>query len=174
MRRHLRRVHEGKKDYKCEKCNAAFTEKRRLKSHLQYVHDKNQNMNHKCNYCEKSFILPSMLKNHIKTTHEGKRNYKCDSCGKAFAYSQHLKNHICKCSSCGKSFTQSEYLQIHINNVHEDQTNHQYNEKNEILNNVDESMIESKMTNISKISARMELEKFRLELVKELLDLDDL
>ena len=40
-----------------------------------------------------------------------------------------------------------------------------------MLNNVDESMIESKMTNISKISARMELEKFRLELVKELLDL---
>ena len=41
-----------------------------------------------------------------------------------------------------------------------------------MLNNVDESMIESKMTNISKISARMELEKFRLELVKELLDLN--
>ena len=37
-----------------------------------------------------------------------------------------------------------------------------------MLNNVDESMIESKMT------ARMELEKFRLELVKELLDLNDL
>merc|ERR1712018_784080 len=106
------------------------------------------------------------------TTHEGKRNYKCDSCGKAFAFSQHLKNHIrkihegqrnCNCSSCGKSFTRSEYLQIHINNGHEDQTNHQYNEKNKMLNNVDESMIESKMTNISKISARMELEKFRLE-----------
>ena len=41
-----------------------------------------------------------------------------------------------------------------------------------MLNNVDESMIESKITNISKISARMELEKFRLELVKELLDLN--
>ena len=106
----------------------------------------------KCESCGKIFTQAGDLRKHFKAIHEGLKDFKCDS--------------------CEKYFTQSQYLMIHMNIIHEGHRYH--NEKDEIMDNVINEVtknIESKITtNISKVvSARMELRKFRLELV-QLLD----
>ena len=36
---HFRSVHEGKRPFKCDICNASFAQKEKLKSHILSVHE---------------------------------------------------------------------------------------------------------------------------------------
>ena len=65
---HIKVVHEGRRDHKCEICGKGFVGSRDLVRHVQSVH---QNIKeYKCNHCTKEFAYQSSLKNHIKKYHK--------------------------------------------------------------------------------------------------------
>ena len=110
LRNHINRVHEGQKNYKCDRdaCEMLFFNAKGLKQHTQRV--------------EKSYSSRQSLKKHISTIHEGNKDYKCDSCFKCFPDAGYLKKQIYtvhkgykdyKCESCDKSFSQKGDLKVH-------------------------------------------------------------
>ena len=68
-------MHEGKRDFKCSNCDAAFADRSGLKTHIIAVHEKRKP--HLCPNCGVGFADKCNLTNHIKAVHEGKkRTYK--------------------------------------------------------------------------------------------------
>ena len=55
---HMASVHDGKKPFKCEICNVAFTQK-----HMASVHEGNKSFN--CNNCDACFAQNNSLNEHI-------------------------------------------------------------------------------------------------------------
>ena len=119
-------VKNGKKKYKCSKCDASFTRRPNLKNHVEVIHE-GKNVN-QCSICDASFWNSVTLKRHIATVHEGRKPLKCMICDASFARSESLKTHIStvhegqkqfKCSICDSSFNQSGNLKNHIKSVHE-------------------------------------------------------
>ena len=99
MRRHLRRVHEGKKDYKCEYCGKEYTDKKHLVVHIKRIHD-NFTGDEQCNQCGKLYFSKQVLKEHIRNMHNKDQNPKL------------------KCDYCQKSYTQKSYFKIHQRTIH--------------------------------------------------------
>ena len=64
---HVRTVHEGKKEFKCEYCGKCFGVNQNLKQHIR-IHL--QDFKFKCEFCEKGFIRSQHLSRHLKTWHE--------------------------------------------------------------------------------------------------------
>ena len=91
LKKHIRYVHEGVKNHKCEKCGKAFTKPGELKIHISSVHEGVKN--HKCNICGKTFSQAGNLNKH-SCVHEKVKNHKCVTCDKAFGMSGSLKRHI--------------------------------------------------------------------------------
>ena len=54
-------VHEGPKNYKCNKCWKSFTSQKQKKRHIKTVHDKI-----KCDHCTRIFSDNYRLKIHVK------------------------------------------------------------------------------------------------------------
>ena len=94
LRKHILRVHEGRKKYKCKNCGKCFFRRSGLRKHKKCVYDGRKD--HKCDTCGKSFTTAGYLRMHatMHTVHEGNKDYKCDSCGKSFHQEGHLKRHI--------------------------------------------------------------------------------
>ena len=67
MNRHIASVHEGKKPFKCDTCDARFALMHHLKSHIASVHEKKR---FNCAKCDASFTQKGHLNIHIKTVHE--------------------------------------------------------------------------------------------------------
>ena len=126
LKKHIRKVHEGHRDYKCESCGKSFFQKGDLKRHIHTVHEGHRNF--KCESCGKSFSIAQGLSLHISTIHGGEGNYKCEICDKSFTQSIYLKQHLVryhevnefyKCEPCGKSFFEQSSLTKHIKTMHE-------------------------------------------------------
>ena len=121
--------HTGKKAFRCNFCDQAFTKESDLNKHKN-IHSKL----HKCEKCNFTFKRMSDLNVHMKThenqkknlrtenMHTIEKNYKCDYCLKAFNRACHLTTHIrihtgekpYKCQYCEKAFNQAGNLTNHI------------------------------------------------------------
>ena len=125
QKRHIKIVHEGRKDFKCETCGKEFSEKAHLKQHIRTVHEGHKE--YKCETCNSEFAHLGSLKMHIKTVHEGIKDHKCGICGKDFSRKQDVKYHIkivherqkdFECEICGKKFGYKNYLKLHSEKIH--------------------------------------------------------
>ena len=70
MRKHVERLHEGPKDFKCDICDYSCEKISDLKVHIATVHEGKKRL--KCTICGKSFGLKENLKRHLQTVHEKK------------------------------------------------------------------------------------------------------
>jgi len=62
----------------CSICQANFSTKGNLKTHIDDVH--NEKKPHKCSKCDCSYSQKSNLKRHIADVHEGNKPHKCLIC----------------------------------------------------------------------------------------------
>ena len=111
MKIHIRTVHEGVKEHKCDYCGKTFGVRHNLNKHIESSHEgpsiafvntenpdfkkskNNRRRSEKCKFCSKSFSRSHDLKRHIISIHEGIKEHKCDLCDKAFDRPIHLQNH---------------------------------------------------------------------------------
>ena len=130
--------------FRCEMCNATFTQLSSLKSHMRlYCGEKP----YKCELCAAEFTRFAILKQHMDShvaeketcssdklgVHSsdtllpvaspcGEKPYKCNSCPAVFTWSFQLKTHMgihsgekaFKCSSCPASFKTNSNLKDHL------------------------------------------------------------
>ena len=88
LKRHLRIVHEGRKDHKCEHCGKEYAEKKRLKTHIKREHDNIRD--EKCNQCGKLFFSKQVLNEHIRNIH---KHFSCHVCDETFPTNAILVEH---------------------------------------------------------------------------------
>ena len=77
--KHIKNVHEGQRDHKCENCGKEYTNKKHLLSHIKRVHDNIRD--EQCKTCGKCFFSKECLNRHIKFIHEKdklERKFKCE------------------------------------------------------------------------------------------------
>ena len=67
MKIHIHRVHEGRKDYKCDSCGKSFSALVELEQHIHTVHEGHRD--YKCEDCGNYFAAPCSLNRHIKVVH---------------------------------------------------------------------------------------------------------
>ena len=115
--RHVREVHEGRKDYKCETCGKPFSEKNKLKFHVHTVHEGYKA--YECDSCGRKFTSTSGLKGHFEKCDTFIKKA-CDECGKLVEERLmdnhktrvHIKPH--KCEICGRKFGVASVLKKHV------------------------------------------------------------
>ena len=66
LRKH-KNVHEGRKDYVCPTCGAAFVSIFGMRRHNNTVHEGRKD--HKCDFCEETRTTSTSLKKHIIKFH---------------------------------------------------------------------------------------------------------
>lgn len=121
-----KRVHSGEKPYKCNICDAAFSQSNDLKGH-QRIHSGERP--YKCNICGAAFTLSSTMKQHEKI-HLFEKPYKCTVCENGFSrrssYKDHLRIHTnekpYKCIVCKQDFRTISNLNYHQRSKHPNYT----------------------------------------------------
>ena len=114
---------------RCKVCGKGFSSKKKLKKHIDKVHNKSSLTSHlkslKCNVCDKCFSQKHNLKRHQDTVHKGIKPFSCDQCEKSFGQKSSLKRHIDsihklkhKCDECDSSFGSKRDRNIHIDAIH--------------------------------------------------------
>jgi uncharacterized C2H2 Zn-finger protein len=68
LSRHVRTVHEQRKDHACPQCDAAFGQAGNLRKHVRTVHEKRKD--HACPQCDAAFGQASHLRTHVRAVHE--------------------------------------------------------------------------------------------------------
>ena len=125
MNKHVKAVHAGIKDWKCDKCPYAASQKVNLKSHINAVHDKIKDWT--CDKCPYRASQKEHLKNHITAVHDKIRNFKCDKCSYASSQKQALESHISavhdkirdfKCNKCTYKASWKTNLNRHMRVMH--------------------------------------------------------
>uniref|UniRef100_A0A336KP68 CSON011985 protein n=1 Tax=Culicoides sonorensis TaxID=179676 RepID=A0A336KP68_CULSO len=131
----------------CEYCNATFSIKFDLKTHIEKNHGPNKKLS--CKYCYKKIPDEETLEAHI-AEHDNEENCVCLECGKTFKGKKVLRHHVAyyhsksgylmanknrnwdlqnhekmhsnlkpfKCKDCPKEFRRATHLKTHIYNVH--------------------------------------------------------
>lgn len=115
--RHVRNVHEGRRDWICDICGKGFPERSVRDDHRRThtgecpyvchtcgktfktmaslcIHSKVHvnHFPHECPYCPGKFRWKTQLNGHL-TTHTGEKKHKCEVCGKAFGVKCDLNRH---------------------------------------------------------------------------------
>ena len=124
MQEHISAVHEGDKKFKCDKCDFASGRAKRLKQHIEIVH----NCSHKCETCGECFSSNFKLNYHKESIHEGKKKYECDQCDKHYSLEEGLTQHMDRvhggqksynCDLCHFTFASSQNLKKHNEACHQ-------------------------------------------------------
>ncbi|XP_043274002.1 zinc finger protein 260-like isoform X16 [Venturia canescens] len=112
--------HLGTKDFICEICGNAYSQRTYLLYHKRVIHGVQNRAPKelKCDMCEKTFASEYCLQNHV-SLHSQK--FLCSQCGKEFASNHSLKMHSrmhtgerpYSCNVCPKSFSRSNALAVH-------------------------------------------------------------
>ena len=92
LNKHVRIIHEGKKDYKCDECGELFAYESTMKNHKNKIHYRK----FVCHSCDKPFVENSGLQQHLQNVHEGRRDHICEVCGKTFSQKGDRDRHIKK------------------------------------------------------------------------------
>ena len=129
MNQHVAVVHEGKKPFECELCDACFSKKVGLETHISMVHDGKKSF--ECNLCQFATATEGNLKAHIKSVHAEKESYECTICKKVFSGrngKRNMRSHMevvhegkkpFLCEICNSSFSRERNLRLHISSVHD-------------------------------------------------------
>ncbi|RLU14954.1 hypothetical protein DMN91_012841 [Ooceraea biroi] len=110
----------GKMAYHCPRCNAGYTYKKTLKTHMKY--DCGKEPRFKCPYCNKRDKCSSNIYKHIRMRHDGNPVY-VDKLDRGFTLKKNMTRHLrheCgmapkyQCPYCDKpsKFTQNIYAHI--------------------------------------------------------------
>jgi uncharacterized Zn-finger protein len=79
MTKHVRTVHEKRKDHACPHFAAAFTQAGSLTRHVRMVHEKRKD--HACPHCAAAFGTASNLTTHVRTQHpDNTQSNECPVC----------------------------------------------------------------------------------------------
>ena len=117
---HMDSVHKGIRHI-CDQCGKSHKYRNGLKSHILFIHEKQQKpeqKKYKCTQCQKKFAKIYLnCKDHIKT---------CKKCGYITNYQKQLQKHqistnctpskskkTIKCGKCGDMFTTEKYMKKH-------------------------------------------------------------
>ena len=68
LKSHIRTVHDGLREFKCEQCGKFFSQPMSLKTHIRTVHEGRKD--YICTTCEKSFKHSKNLRKHIAAVHK--------------------------------------------------------------------------------------------------------
>ena len=121
-RQHELLVHKeksaGKKKFACDQCESSFTDKSKLKRHINGAHT--DNLPFVCDHCGKAFRWEMTLKRHRKT--HGEKSVKCEHCDKTFfhekTYFNHRMTHTGErpytCYLCSQKFIQITACKAHV------------------------------------------------------------
>ena len=101
LQKHIKNVHEGKRDHKCRNCGKEYTDKKNLIQHIKRVHGDNVR-DEQCTECGKLYFTKQVLNRHVKYVHDKQ------------GHPSGLKT---KCEFCGKSFSKN-FMQKHLKAVH--------------------------------------------------------
>ena len=71
MHRHVAIVHEGKKPFKCDICDARFSRKDPLNVHIASIHEEKKPFN--CEICDKKFSQRGSMNRHKVSHAKGKK-----------------------------------------------------------------------------------------------------
>uniref|UniRef100_A0A7I4Y4Q6 Zinc finger domain containing protein n=1 Tax=Haemonchus contortus TaxID=6289 RepID=A0A7I4Y4Q6_HAECO len=126
------------KTFVCDVCDAAFTLKQNVQSHLFIYHvqkdgtmKQHTRLMYKCDNCDKVFKSPHAADVHFKKAHKKpavRPPTDCEECGKRFASAfqlrehisiQHLKERNFICEECGQKFGRRGGLRRHVQMVHQ-------------------------------------------------------
>ena len=55
IKKHIKNIHQGKKDHKCDACGKSYVDLQGLKRHIIMVHEGRKD--YSCEYCGKAFSL---------------------------------------------------------------------------------------------------------------------
>ena len=131
LNEHVKRVHRGKKELKCDVCGKCLSSSRNLRRHTNDIHS---NETFSCKICQKKFRSKALREKHM-TTHSEEKPHKCVTCAKSFKTScylrQHERSHLshgyCQCdvTGCSKTFKITENLNIHKTAVHGENARYQ-------------------------------------------------
>lgn len=143
LKKHDRNVHSLIKQviYECEKCNEAFTSKRKLRDHFR-VHY-NEEKQFKCKECGKCYSLQKYLNEHFKKKHSSNNvdtgihsskpkpscTYQCHDCDLMFVLKSdiikhvkiHKKSHknlLCPVRECNQVYNRYVTLRSHLTEEH--------------------------------------------------------
>lgn len=124
--RHVDQSHEGRKAFKCMKCNKEFEQRHQLILHVR-IHTGEKPFS--CDFCGKTFSQNSARVVHQRV-HTGERPYLCKRCGKSFPSGKHFKyctgsyggkassppdeGRRFPCLQCGKEFKRRPNLVLHM------------------------------------------------------------
>ena len=124
IRRHIRDVHEKKRDHKCYICHKTFQRHVQLTTHIELIHNLESSKNFICENCGNAFQTKQSVDIHKKNFHIDIKKFKCDICEKIFSIlgnmvahksSVHgLKNSQFKCEKCGRLFHRKSILNKHM------------------------------------------------------------
>ena len=91
LTRHIKTIHEGHKDYKCDSCGKSFVQPGVLRRHTITVYEGHKDF--ECDSCVKAFTEAGSLTRHIKTVHEHRKDFLGETCGKSFTDATKLRKH---------------------------------------------------------------------------------
>ena len=125
LTRHIKTVHEKVKEFKCDRCLYACSQRTNLRNHINAVHEKKREF--KCELCEFTAVVRSKLKYHIKSVHEKILDHKCGQCDYATYKKHKLQEHEkgvhdkikrYKCDQCDYAAFKKDNVDEHVKRVH--------------------------------------------------------
>ena len=134
LNRHVKSVHDKKRDYACENCDYKAAQNSNLKEHVKAVHEKIKNF--ACEQCDYKAAQKSYLVMHVEAIHDRIKRFACEHCHYKAAVQPYLREHMKrrhpnvgnssedttkkmeKCQLCEYETASEESLTKHLMSVH--------------------------------------------------------